>query len=61
LVAAFDQVEDDINVTIDVGIAVLSLTIVLATFAVIYISYWVAISIAHPMLYLLELIQHINE
>jgi hypothetical protein len=61
LVAAFDQVEDDINLTIDVGIAVLSLTIVLATLAVIYISYWVAISIAQPMLYLLELIQHINE
>lgn len=61
LVAAFDQVEDDISVTIDVGIAVLALTIVLATFAVIYISYWVAISIAQPMLDLLELIQHINE
>ncbi|CAB9506473.1 expressed unknown protein [Seminavis robusta] len=61
LVSAFDQVEDDINLTIDIGILVLCITIFLATFAVIYISYWVAISIAQPMLYLLGLIRQIND
>ena len=61
LVAAFEQVEDDMELTVDIGIAILSVTIVVATVVVVYISYVLTISITQPMLYFLELIQHINE
>jgi hypothetical protein len=61
LVAPFEKVENDIHRTINIGVGVLCVTILIATSVVIYISYWVASSITEPMLYLLELIRHINQ
>ena len=61
LQSSFDEVQDDMELIIDIGIAIMSITIVLATAMVIYISYLVAVSISHPMLYFLELICIINE
>lgn len=61
LQSSFDEVQEDMEVIIDIGIGIMSITIVLATAMVIYISYLVAVSISHPMLYFLELICIINE
>lgn len=61
LLAPFAKVESEIHKTIGIAIGVLACVIILSTAFVIYISNRITVSMTEPMIYLLQLIQHINK
>jgi hypothetical protein len=60
LLEPFEAIAGDMENQRNVALLVLSAVIVLSSVLVVYISNRVAVSITKPMLYLVELIQHIN-
>lgn len=60
LLESFTASEDKIRMNIIISDIILASVIVFATVFVLYLSHRITISITEPMLYLLELIRHIN-
>jgi hypothetical protein len=60
LLEPFEAIADEMENQRNVALLVLCSVIVLSSLLVVYISNSVAVSITKPMLYLVELIQHIN-
>lgn len=56
----FNKVEEDIETQFSVTLLVLCITIVLSTALVFFFSNVIVVSMTEPMLYLLEVVRHIN-
>ena len=61
LLAPFAKVQDEIHKTVVFAIVVLAFVILFSTSFVIFISNRITLSMTEPMVYLLQLIQHINK
>ena len=60
LLHQFKEAEDEIQKQVAIAIVVLSFVIGLATVFIFYISNRITLSMIEPMIYLLEMIRHIN-
>ena len=60
ILAPFKAIEDDVARQRNIAIVILCIVILLSTLLVVYLSNKFAVSIADPMLYLLDLIRHVN-